>query len=216
MKPVTVSALLAEMGELVRALGARLLGAWALLIGAGMVTDTMVEPGITGLFTIATSILQLVLTVVIVRRGFTAMGIERDGGAGIGGLFLIAIPLNLGVALGLLLLILPGFYLAARWRIAVPRLLSSDGGIFEAIGFSRERTKPHWLPLMLATMLVAIPMILAVVPFGLAEEEGAMPLPLSAVANALVYAGILVGLLLDLAAYRLIADPTDDLTRTFA
>lgn len=216
MTDVTVRSLVAEMSDLARSLPGLLLLAWAILVAAGTLADTViVAADLTPLFTLVASIAQLVLTVVVMRRGLDAMGIEREGGAGVGGLLLISIPLNLAVGLGLVLLVLPGLYLAARWRIAVPRLLSSDDGVMQAIGFSYSRTGPHARSLMLASLLAASPIVGMVVPFAIAGD-GAMPVPLALVANALLYAGIIAGWLLDLAAYRLIADPGGELVETFA
>lgn len=212
---VSIGSLVNAMASTARSIATWLIGAWILLTACGTLADVATaEASVSTLGNFAVSILQLALTVAVMRRGLDASGVERVDGGGIGGLFLLSIPLNIGVGLGLLLLVLPGLYLSARWRIAVPHMLTTGDG-FDSIGVSWRRTEPHWRPLMIASLLPAVPMIGAVIVLVMAEE-GAIPIGMTVLANAAMYAGILLGWLLDLTAYRLIAHPTGDLVETFA
>ena len=61
--------------------------------------------------------------------------------------FGLSILHSVAISIGLILLILPGLYLALRWLPAFARLLKSHEGVVEALGWSWDRTKGHELAL---------------------------------------------------------------------
>ena len=63
----------------------------------------------------------------------------------IGSMFGVGLLSGLGIGLGLVLLILPGVYLAGRWFLAVPILLAEDMSVSDALSQSWERTENTWL-----------------------------------------------------------------------
>jgi hypothetical protein len=74
-------------------------------------------------------------------------------------LFAVGLVTGIATGVGFVLLILPGLYLAARWSISGVALLGENAGVFEAIGISWERTRPHALAIALALILVFVPTI---------------------------------------------------------
>jgi hypothetical protein len=216
--PVRLAALVRGMAEAAAAMPVTLLAVLFGLTGAAVMSDTQLsDSGAVAGATFALSIAQLVAELIVYRTGLARLSIWRTGGAGIGGLFLLGIPLNLGVGIGLLLLVLPGLYLSARWRLALPGLVAGDLTIGEALRASWDRTAPHWRPLMIASALVGVPLVASAVVLatGSADDGRIAPLP-SLAANLLLYGAILAGWLLDLSAYRLIVHSTADLAETFA
>jgi hypothetical protein len=59
-------------------------------------------------------------------------------------LFLVAVLTGIGVFLGLLLLVIPGIYLAVRWVVAAPALVAEAVGPTAALGRSSELISGHW------------------------------------------------------------------------
>lgn len=157
--------------------------------------------------------LQLWLTIVVLDR----LGLERLSKARFVSLVLIGIPMTIAIGIGTLLLVLPGIYLAARWRLAVPILIARDADVIEAMRASWRETEAHWKSLMIATAVVGVPIVVSLIAYllvGAADEQ--FSIPLAVAANLLLYGGFTAGWLLDLAAYRLIADPRTELAQTFA
>lgn len=77
---------------------------------------------------------------------------------------------GLGVILGLLLLIVPGLILAARWSLAAPLLIGEQKPAIEALKESWELTRGHTGTLIAAIIvlgLIAIAAIAVVVPLFL-------------------------------------------------
>ena len=63
-----------------------------------------------------------------------------------------AIVIGLGVAFGLLLLVIPGLILAARWAVAQPLLVGRGRGVFAAMGESWELTRGHVMTIVIAAI----------------------------------------------------------------
>jgi hypothetical protein len=59
-------------------------------------------------------------------------------------LFLVAVLTGIGVVLGLILLVIPGIYLAVRWMVAAPALVAEGLGPTSAMGRSGELIRGHW------------------------------------------------------------------------
>jgi hypothetical protein len=72
-------------------------------------------------------------------------------------LFLLGILLGLGVALGFILLIVPGIILYLMWAVAAPALVEERVGVFEAFGRSRYLTKgARWKIFALGLIMLVI------------------------------------------------------------
>jgi hypothetical protein len=108
---------------------------------------------------------------------------------------------GLGIAIGLVLLIVPGLLLLTWWAVIAPAIVLEGKGVFEAFGRSRELIRGYGWPVLgavLLTILAAILISIAVslVLFWLPEEirsflgdfvSGTLSAPLVALALTIVY-----------------------------
>jgi hypothetical protein len=82
-------------------------------------------------------------------------------------LILIAIVSTIGIAIGLVLLIVPGIILGMMWAVSVPARVVERTGIFESLGRSSDLTKGHrWaiFGLVVAYILLSVALSLALLP----------------------------------------------------
>ncbi len=82
----------------------------------------------------------------------TIIGVLQSGGQAvsprdwrIASLFGVGLIASLGIALGLLVLVLPGLFVAGRWFLAAPILFAEDCAVSEALHASWARTEQYWL-----------------------------------------------------------------------
>ncbi|CAB4944223.1 unannotated protein [freshwater metagenome] len=81
-------------------------------------------------------------------------------------LFLVGIVAGVGVAIGLVLLIVPGIILLVLWSVAAPVVVLENPGVFKALGRSRELVRGNaWQVLGVLIVIVAI-MFVAVMVLG--------------------------------------------------
>lgn len=99
--------------------------------------------GVQFAFMAVNLILQAWATLTILR--WAGIELPQPPKLRIASVFGVGLLFGLGVGLGVLLLILPGIYLAARWYLAVPILLAEDMGVSEALSASWDRTEQYWL-----------------------------------------------------------------------
>lgn len=167
---------------------------------------------------IAMSVLTLglgfALTVQLLRDGGLVKGAM---GAGFGGYFGLAILSSLGIALGVVLLVIPGIVLFVRWSPAYGFLLGDGAGVTDAMGTAWDKTGPHFWPIALA-MLVPVMINLgagAVYAIG-ADEAGLVNLPLSIIANGAISCAGAAITAIGIAAYSLLHDRSAQMAEIFA
>lgn len=121
--------------------------AWLATMAAGVVSDVGIErsggggSGILIAYGIAISFVQVWIT----REAFKRSGIEPAMlVANSLSVYLQGILTGLGIALGLILLILPGLYIFARWYLAAALLVRDQGGRRAAMRRSWEMLAVHW------------------------------------------------------------------------
>lgn len=119
---------------------------------------------------------QAVVQGSLVRATVAHANGQRAGfGETIGGALALALPLiglsivlTLGVALGFLLLIVPGIMLFVIWSVAAPALVAERIGVFDALGRSRDLTRgARWQVFGVIVILVVISWIFSAI-FGAA------------------------------------------------
>lgn len=106
-------------------------------------------------------VLGYFLLVAMVRRTGLQSPMARDALLPYIGMSLLS---SLAVMLGMIVFILPGLFLMARWSIAQPLLVSRGGGVMASLGESWERTSGNELSIFgaaLAVMLVPIAIVIA-------------------------------------------------------
>ncbi|MGN6818827.1 MAG: hypothetical protein ACTHJR_09155 [Sphingomonas sp.] len=183
----------------------------ALTIGA---TYTDIAAPMAGL---AIGIAALVAEYYLLRRLIDRYELRSaDRFAGFGSFFILGLITGLGIALGFVLLIVPGIYLSARWSMAGPALLAENEGSGEAMRRSADATRDHILPIALVWALIALPLVAgALLINGLgtmvanAEGNGGTIVALDAVFNALIYVSQVTSWYFGVAIYQLLAAPAE-------
>lgn len=138
-----------------------------------------------------------------------------DGRAGFGSLFGLNLLSGLAIIVGVLLLIVPGIYLMARWSAADAALLSEGEGVSAALGKSWEMTASHIWPILGALLVVYVPVF--GVSFAVAFTMGdTIPLVTSGITNLLIFTGVAFAWLMGVAIYTLLEPKTDTLAEVFA
>ncbi|MFT6098544.1 MAG: hypothetical protein ACJAYF_001086 [Arenicella sp.] len=99
-------------------------------------------------------------------------------------LFLTYLLLYLFIALGLVLLIIPGIYLMIAFTMAVPLVVEKNMGPWEALTTSRKAITHKWFPMLGFSLLSMLVIILAAIPLGIGLIWGA---PLVVLAYAILY-----------------------------
>jgi hypothetical protein len=166
------------------------------------------------------SILGFVAQTMIVVAALR-VGLDADAQAAIRPLFArafgISLVSNFAIALGGLLLVVPGVFLLLRWWVAVPVALDRDIGVSEALRESWQITGPHWASIL--GLLIGLLAILAIPMIGFffvgAFEDEAASLPLDFASNLVTYTVTNLGTVSTVAAYRMIYQPAAQLRQVF-
>lgn len=102
----------------------------------------------------------------VAQYWLTRRALDRHGlrhGRGVVALYFgMCLVSGLGIVLGLVLLILPGLWLAARWIAAGPVLFCEEVGAIDALGRSASLTKGRVAPIMVALVLASMPVLLVI------------------------------------------------------
>ena len=85
---------------------------------------------------------------------------------------LAAIVVGIAVAIGLLLLILPGLFLAARWSLALPLVVGRSMPLGEALSTSWDRTADHWVNILLAGLALVVVFLVIAILLSLPDRPG--------------------------------------------
>jgi hypothetical protein len=185
------NAALTQAWRLYKRLFARSLVMGVVVLGAMHLVEAVARSGgsgpALGLLALALSVAGIALLqggLVEIVRGLhvdgdddasvgTALG--RAGGS-VWKLFFVSLLTALGVAVGFLLLVVPGFVLMTRWAVAVPVAMLEEGNARAALRRSREIVRGNgWsvfkvlFAITVLTALVEIPFVLAahgMGPFG--------------------------------------------------
>jgi hypothetical protein len=88
-------------------------------------------------------VVSLVADVRDGRRDFTAGELLSSGWHVVLPLIGFGILFGIGVAIGFLLLIIPGLYLLTIWAVGVPAIVVERAGVIEAFGRSHELVRGH-------------------------------------------------------------------------
>lgn len=167
---------------------------------------------------LAVGIIAIFAQYAVTRGALRSAGLLRaDGKAGRAGAFVLTLILTgLGIALGLVLLILPGIYLWARWSIVAPLIIGDGMGSNEAMGESWSRTQSIVAPISAALLLLNVPLLLFVGTLFFYSDYGPTSLGLALLSNLLVYTAQTFSWHAAVAIHQLTRDPSGDLEQVFA
>lgn len=159
----------------------------------------------------------------LVIQAWTTLAILRLAGADtppsarlrVASVFGVGLIYGLGVGLGLLLLILPGIYVAARWFVAVPILLAEDVSASEALSASWDRTEQYWLSCAILAVGAFIVQLLPAAGVTLASGNVGARWAIVVVMNAVSQAGWLFGVAAATTSYLAFARQLPQATEIF-
>jgi predicted permease len=153
-----------------------------------------------GVFTFTVGVVgaYVLFEAMLRETGFLARGTEDSFLPYVG----LSILYTLGVVFGLIVIILPGLFLMARWSVAQPLLITRGGGVMAAMRDSWERTRGNEFPILVA-VIVLFGLLIAVSIFaGLSfEEDDPVGIVVSQLASS---ATSLIGIAMGVALYGLI------------
>jgi hypothetical protein len=111
---------------------------------------------------------------------------------------------GLGLAVGLVFLVLPGIYLAARWLTVVPHLIEGNLTATEALGQSWDASAPSVPAFVVAILLTTAAMLPGMGLSFLPEAElgGNIALGISALSNLMLGFSSVFGWAIAVGAYR--------------
>lgn len=136
-----------------------------------------------------------------------------------GSLFGSGILSGLGIMLGLLLLIVPGLYLAARWALTSPFVVAGQRRATDAISASWDATAGCWRPLLIAYLLLgvsaAVPLAVLVLYPWLSAGEDLPPVAELLLINTWTSAFTIGSWLIGAAGYRLVSDRLESIEEVF-
>lgn len=206
-------------GQLVAAMPGTVLVAWLLTAALGMLLDIGIDrvSGSGAWLLLFHGIAQVFVQVWITRDALEHFGYRPYMLiAGALGLYLQSLLVGLGILLGLLLLILPAFYVAARWYLAGILLVLHGGGRRAAMQRSWDMLESHWVSALTLSLLLAIPTLLPLLtliyPLPFVDNNGfAVLLGL----NLVVATGVMGGYLAAVSLLSLIEPATEELQEIF-
>lgn len=116
--------------------------------------------------------LDLILGYLLVANMLRMGGLAPDGlKGGLFSYFLVWLVSGLGLALGILLLVIPGIYLAVRWMPALSYALVGDQGVNGSLRSAWDATSQAFWPILAALAFFSVPMLLAIVLTVRAPED---------------------------------------------
>lgn len=162
--PVTIATIFEEAAALVAAHWPVLLGIIAATTGYYSFADIQADISLGNSLYMGGGFVMLYLQLfVIVRmartRGLLA-GRSHENGSPTLGLFIRAfgqsIVFTVGIAVGLVLLVVPGVWLVTVWFVALPAMLVENETILDSLGRSKRLVTPHFWPVLaIVAMIVA-------------------------------------------------------------
>jgi hypothetical protein len=119
---------------------------------------------------------------------------------------------GLGVAIGLVLLIVPGLILLTIWAVGAPAIVAEGAGVFEAFGRSRELVRGEgWSVfgtlVLLLLIVIAVGIVLAIIATPISDGATVVASSISNVITAPIYAIAVSVMFFDLGGGRVAEAP---------
>ncbi|OYW46715.1 MAG: hypothetical protein B7Z36_04565 [Novosphingobium sp. 12-63-9] len=202
----TIGAIIFAWAELLRR-HARLAGlAFGALAAAGTLVDvTLGDRGGQIVGSIATFFVQYLVAEHVLRA--EGMFDQSLRGRRYASVFGASILTTLGGLAGMILLVLPGFYVLARWSLTVPIIIAEGKTATDAIGESWRRTETSVWPIFaiyLVCLLGVLAMAAAIGGLTAVATGSADGLPVLLLTNSFSAAVSIFGSILTIALYALL------------
>ena len=127
--------------------------------------------------------------------------------------FGLAVLYALGVLAGFILLIIPAFFLIARWSLAQPLIVARGDGVRQAFGESWERTRGNEFQIIVAVViLVILPTAISVATGFMFPKDNLLGITLS---QLLASVSSVLSLAMSVALYGMIIGVPKDVAATF-
>lgn len=169
-----------EAWQLTHGAKATLFGAMLINFGVSQGFARIVEKmGIDSIFMIVLAQLLIGFITYPLSAGLTMLGIKRAAGMPIKlnmlfdyypkilTIFLLYALMILLISLGMLLLIIPGIYLAIAYSMAMPLMLEKNMGIWEALETSRKMIHKYWFNIFGLYLVLGFIFLLSLIPLGI-------------------------------------------------
>ncbi|MFZ1743537.1 MAG: hypothetical protein WAT93_11810 [Pontixanthobacter sp.] len=153
----------------------------------------------------------------LIKQILENAGLAPDGiRNGLWSYFGLGLLSGIGIAVGLVLLVLPGLFLLVRWMPAYGFSFADGETVTDSLGKSWEATRTHFWPLAIAALLPMGGYVAAVAILLLgADAAENMSLPVALIANLVLYSSSALFTAIGLAAYSLLAQPDNGLEEVF-
>lgn len=151
---------LRRMGQVVVGMPSTILAALVLHAALGMLSDVgfVRSPGFSIGVLLFIGMAQVFVQVWVVRDALVYFGYRPAMPiAGAFSVYLQSLLIGAGVLLGLILLILPAFYVAARWYLAGTLLILDGGGRRAAMQQSWDLLESRWASALGVMLLLMVP-----------------------------------------------------------
>ncbi|WP_448659816.1 hypothetical protein ACPVPU_04690 [Sphingomonas sp. CJ99] len=214
---LSLSLLIDRVAVLARGRAALLACLWLLHFGLGIGSDAILltSPNASLLVALASTIGQTMLIVAQIRSGLAIFS-DPPMRWRIVSLILLTVVSGAGTVLGLVLLILPGIYVAARWLLAPVILIDTNATIGESLSESWRVTGSSVPTIVAALLLCSVPLIAAFGVMVVVEiEEAAESFPLTLAINAMIALWAIAPTEVALAAYDLLGETPEDAATVF-
>lgn len=210
---LSAGAVLARLAEVVRQNRAAFATTVAGLTVLNVALDASASgAGATAPASVASFLAQFYLTASVLER----IGLRAPAGRKRVGAFLgLSLLSGLGILLGLVLLIVPGVYLAVRWSVASPMLLAEDVGASDALGKSWALTESSFWAILAVQLLIFVPALLIAIGATLLFDAW-QPLVASTISYAVLFGAFAASWLSGVAIYALLKPADGHLAEVFA
>nr|WP_288466149.1 hypothetical protein [uncultured Pseudomonas sp.] len=186
----TIGGLLSEGWQLIKGTKGIIIGGFLIFYVAILVASFVVG-GVLGIFSMFSDSLALIiigqlLTTIIASAvsypffaGLTMVGIRRAAGQPISfneifghfgslvPLLIAAVLMMLLIYLGMILLLIPGIYLAVAYMLAIPLIVERGLSPWQAMEASRKAITQHWFKVFGLFLLLGLIVSISAIPLGI-------------------------------------------------
>ena len=210
---LTVSAIFARLGEVIGENKAELAVCVVGLAAANILLDEFASESASGIPAAIASVAaqyHLIRTALVRRQLY-----NRVNGSGFWSFIGVNIMSGIAITLGLILLIIPGLYLNARWSAASAGVLAEDQTASGALSDSWAMTERSVWPILGIALVIFVPMIVFAGGISYLLDE-VQPMLSSIITYLALFGAFAVSWLSGVAIYSLLRSRVDDLAEVFA